>query len=135
MPAPRQNELSVGSGDPEFQYLFAFLRWLHRRLLRLALRPYFGWTMVLALGTVLAIAGYLIVLHTGSDFGFYVLMSAWLCLGVLFGLLRRSLKHPQPSWEGLSAFGRIGRILVTACGTALFLAPFLWIAWKVAAAR
>jgi hypothetical protein len=139
MPLPRKHAPSSGSSDPDIHLFVVVFTWLRRRLLRLALRPYFGWTLVLVVGAIFAAAGVVTLLATklipgraAARLGWYLLLSAWLCLGVLFGLLRRSLKHPRPGWDALTAFGRIGRILVTACGTALFLAPFLWIAWKVA---
>jgi hypothetical protein len=111
------------------------LRWIMRRLIRLAFDRYFGSPFVLLVGLLLAIGGLALLDSplggTLGEFGFYLLLGAFLCLGLLTGMLRRYLRKPRAEWPKLGMFGRIGRLSLVLVGTVVFFAPFAWVAWLI----
>jgi hypothetical protein len=96
---------------------------------------------VLATVAVVTVAavGALIVLPamTMIAVGTVLLVVLWLCpellyaaLALLVEMFRQEFLIGKPaSWTRLTTGGRVGRVLVTLCGTALLMAPFVGIGW------
>jgi hypothetical protein len=111
---------------------------LRARLAAAARRIGSGRVLAIATGAVLAalvlvtlpafpgpIALRLVVALLGA-----ALIVAWIFQEHLLAIASRKLEGPAAGWEQLSSAGRLARLLLTVLGTALFVAPFAWFAWK-----
>jgi NAD/NADP transhydrogenase beta subunit len=119
--------------DPETAALVLFSRWL----LFLTWPIRFGWLLVMLAGA--ALVGASIALFVSwptmpeivARIAMAMLVGAWSCLAILLAMVRRQLRGCAPQWERLTTFGKSARLLLTALGTALLVAPFVAIGWLV----
>ena len=115
----------ASSGAPD-----GFERWLAQHPI---FARYFGWRLVALISAILGlIAVELYSRRIGGRLGGYFLLAWFISVGILLGFLRQYLHKPRPSWMDLDFPGRVGRLATTLIGTALFLAPVLWLGWLVA---
>jgi hypothetical protein len=103
----------------------------------LAWRIRFGWALVLVTGSALTAVsiGLLVAFPSLPELVHQAIITAlvvaWMCLGLLAGMLRRILRGPTVAWDQLSRLGKLQRVMVTALGTAFLIAPIAWIAWLI----
>lgn len=96
-----------------------------------------GWILTFAIGTVLAaIPVWLLATHAGlprivMHIVLTMALLSWLCLALLTGMFRRSLRGRPARWDQLNATRKVARVLVAAVGTMLLLAPFGWLAYLI----
>ena len=115
--------------DPFFRAvrLFTLFAWRIR----------FGWMLVLFAGTALAaiaigaFATLEVIPEIVLQILYYFLAGAWLSLGLLIAMFRRRLRGRAARWDQLTTAGKLARALITMLGTALLLAPFVWLGWMI----
>src|SRR5262245_13028653 len=101
-----------------------------KRFTLFAWRVRFGWALLLVVGGTLSAIGIGVLVTFPAlpelvhQAVIYMLILAWVCLGLLTGMFRRALRGRALLWAQLTAVGKLARVAVTALGTAVMLAPF-----------
>jgi hypothetical protein len=110
---------------------------LLRGLIRSGLTQWHGVLAIFVVGLVI-IAAWLDVLASNRRVIFLsdarpFLLAAGGWLGAVLAMTRTLLKKPRPEWRDLATFGKVSRLIVVVIGTAIFAAPFAWLAFLILA--
>jgi hypothetical protein len=123
----------------DFAIFSRFARWFVLRLVRLAVSRWYGFLAIAFIGLGFAIAGtagLFLIAAPGRRLGriiLYLFFAAWLCVGLLLGLVRHAVRRQPPEWRELNATGRFDRIVITIFGTVILGLPIAWLAWTIMA--
>jgi multisubunit Na+/H+ antiporter MnhB subunit len=118
---------------------------VNRGLVRVGVRTTAGWIALLFIAAILAYAIYATAafafsgnlrLRPSSIIELWLFVTGCIlylisvCVVIIYALARRRVRKQRPGWRELALLGKVLHVLLVVAGTALFLSPFAWIAWR-----